>query len=172
MKCAKLRHKISYMAKEKNSKTNAIRELEAAGATFETHFFDPEQAISGTEVAAFLGEDPDSVFKTLVTAGKSGEHYVFMVPVACELDLKKAANAVGEKSIAMIKSKELLPLTGYIHGGCSPIGMKKQFTTTIDETAELYDKILFSGGKLGCQIEATLADLQSVIPVKLADITV
>ncbi|MDO4841504.1 MAG: aminoacyl-tRNA deacylase, partial [Phoenicibacter congonensis] len=120
----------------------------------------------------FLGEDPDSVFKTLVTVGKSGEHYVFMVPVACELDLKKAANAVGEKSIAMIKSKELLPLTGYIHGGCSPIGMKKQFTTTIDETAELYDKILFSGGKLGCQIEATLADLQKVTPVKLADITV
>ena len=95
-----------------------------------------------------------------------------MVPVACELDLKKAAQAAGEKAITMIKSRELLPLTGYIHGGCSPVGMKKLFPTFIDETAELYDRIMFSGGRIGCQIETPLSELQRVVPVKCADITV
>ncbi len=160
------------MAKDKEHKTNAIREMEAAGADFEAKYFDCPEALSGVEVARLLGQDQDRVFKTLVTAGKSGEHYVFMIPVACELDLKKAARAVGEKSIAMIKSRELLPLTGYIHGGCSPVGMKKLFTTTIDETAELYDRIMFSGGRIGCQIETPLAELQRVVPVEVADLTV
>lgn len=160
------------MAKEKDHKTNAIREMEAAGADFEAKYFDCPEALSGVEVARLLGQDQDRVFKTLVTVGKSGDHYVFMIPVACELDLKKAARAVGEKSIAMIKSRELLPLTGYIHGGCSPVGMKKLFRTTIDETAEIYERIMFSGGRIGCQIETPLSELQRVVPVELADLTV
>lgn len=159
------------MAKDKDRKTNAIREMEAAGADFDAKYFDCPEALSGVEVARLLGQDQDRVFKTLVTVGKSGEHYVFMIPVACELDLKKAAHAVGEKSIAMIKSRELLPLTGYIHGGCSPVGMKKLYCTTIDETAELYDRIMFSGGRIGCQIETPLTELRRVVPVKTADLT-
>ncbi len=160
------------MAKDKEHKTNAIREMEAAGADFEAKYFDCPEALSGVEVARLLGQDQDRVFKTLVTVGKSGDHFVFMIPVACELDLKKAARAVGEKSIAMIKSRELLPLTGYIHGGCSPVGMKKLFRTTIDETAELYDRIMFSGGRIGCQIETPLSELRRVVPVEVADLTV
>ncbi len=158
--------------KDKDRKTNAIREMEAAKADFQARFFECPEALSGVEVARITGQDPDRVFKTLVTVGKSGDHYVFMIPVACELDLKKAARAVGEKSIAMIKSRELLGLTGYIHGGCSPVGMKKLFRTTIDETAELYDAIMFSGGRIGCQVETSLSELQRVVPVQLADLTV
>lgn len=157
---------------EQNKKTNAVRELEAAGVPFEFHTFETDGSLSGVEVATLLGEDPDHVFKTLVTVGKSGEHYVFMIPVAQELDLKKAARAVGEKSIAMIKSRELLPLTGYIHGGCSPLGMKKLFTTSIDETAILFDTIIFSAGRIGAQIETSLAGLQQVIPVQTVDLVV
>lgn len=157
---------------EQNKKTNAVRELEAAGVPFEFHTFETDGSLSGVEVATLLGEDPDHVFKTLVTVGKSGEHYVFMIPVAQELDLKKAARAVGEKSIAMIKSRELLPLTGYIHGGCSPLGMKKLFTTSIDETAILFDTIIFSAGRIGAQIETSLAGLQQVIPVQSVDLVV
>lgn len=160
------------MAKDKEHKTNAIREMEAAGADFEARYFDCPEALSGVEVARLLDQDQDRVFKTLVTVGKSGDHFVFMIPVACELDLKKAARAVGEKSIAMIKSRELLPLTGYIHGGCSPVGMKKLFCTTIDETAELHDRIMFSGGRIGCQIETPLSELRRVVPVEVADLTV
>lgn len=121
-------------------------------------------------MAAALGEDPDRAFKTLVTVGKSKEHYVFVVPVSKELNLKKAAQCVGEKSIEMIKSKELLPLTGYVHGGCSPIGMKKQFVTTIDRSAEQFDKIMFSAGKIGYQVEVSLKDLGKVIRYQTADI--
>ena len=121
-------------------------------------------------MAAALGEDPDRAFKTLVTVGKSKEHYVFVVPVSKELNLKKAAQCVGEKSIEMIKSKELLPLTGYVHGGCSPIGMKKQFVTTIDRSAEQFDKIMFSAGKIGYQVEVSLRDLGKVIRYQTADI--
>lgn len=160
------------MSKEKDHKTNAIREMEAAHADFSARYFECPEALSGVEVAAKLGQDPDRVFKTLVTQAKSGQHYVFMVPVACELDLKKAAHAAGEKAIAMIKSRELLPLTGYIHGGCSPVGMKKAFPTFIDETAELYERIMFSGGRIGCQIETPLSELQRVVPVTCADLTV
>lgn len=146
-------------------KTNAIRLLDKTKIEYTLHNYTNTNAISGCEIAEVLNEDPNKVFKTLVTIGKSGTHYVFMVPVEKELDLKKAANSTGEKSIAMIKSKELLPLTGYIHGGCSPIGMKKQFKTFIDVTALNYDNIYFSGGKIGLQIETTLNNLQKIIPI-------
>lgn len=160
------------MSKHANTKTNAMRELDRVGQPYEAHWFDCPEALSGVEVANLLGQDPDRVFKTLVTVGKSGEHYVFMIPVALELDLKKAAQVVGEKSVAMAKSKELLGLTGYVHGGCSPLGMKKRFVTTIDETAVLYDSIMFSGGRIGCQIQTSLASLRAALPVGEADLTV
>lgn len=156
----------------KEAKTNAVRFLEKAGIAYEEITFPTDHALSGVEVAEVLGEDPDAVFKTLVTCGKSKEHYVFMIPVASELDLKKAAAAVGEKSISMIPSKELLPLTGYIHGGCSPIGMRKRFHTVMDETAQLFDKVMFSGGRIGCQVKMTPEALAEVIPLTFADLTV
>lgn len=159
------------MAKEHDHKTNAIRALDTAGVPYTTHFFENAEGRSGVEVAHLAGLDPDRVFKTLVTQGKSGEHYVFMIPVACELDLKKAARAVGEKAISMIKARELLPLTGYIHGGCSPIGMKKSFMTVIDETAFLHEHIAFSGGRIGCQIDMAPDDLARVASLQVADLT-
>ncbi|NGM17820.1 Cys-tRNA(Pro) deacylase [Eggerthellaceae bacterium zg-887] len=155
-----------------HSKTNAMRLLDAAKLPYEARFFDANAALSGVEVAAELGLDPDRVFKTLVTQGKTSEHYVFMIPVACELDLKKAAACAGEKSIAMIKSRELLPLTGYVHGGCSPLGMHKLFATAIDETAALYDTIFFSGGRIGCQIETSPHALEQLVGLRYADLTV
>ena len=156
----------------KQEKTNVMRTLERLKIPYQEHFYGDTEAISGVEVAAVLGEDPARTFKTLVTVGKSKAHYVFMVPVAEELDLKKAAAAVGEKAIEMIKSKELLPLTGYIHGGCSPIGMKKQFRTFIHETAPSFDTILFSAGKIGYQVECSLEGLRKAIPVECADLIV
>lgn len=153
-------------------KTNAIRTLDKNKIEYILHDYTNTDAISGTEIATVLNEDPEKVFKTLVTVGKSGEHYVFMVPVEKELDLKKGAKVAGEKSIAMIKSKELLPLTGYIHGGCSPIGMKKFFKTFIDSTALNFENIYFSAGKIGLQIETTLENLQKIIPVTPNDITI
>ena len=128
-------------------------------------------AISGMEVAKALDENPNLTFKTLVTVGKTNNHYVFLVPVNKELDLKKAAKAVNEKNIEMVKSKELLSLTGYIHGGCSPVGMKKSFKTVIDSSAKNYDKLIFSGGKIGYQVETTLDELKKVINFDLKDIT-
>lgn len=160
------------MARDHDKKTNAIRELDAAKLPYQARFFEGTEALSGVEVARKLGLDQDRVFKTLVTRGKSGTYRVFMIPVACELDLKKAASTAGEKAVAMIKSKELLPLTGYVHGGCSPIGMKKPFPTYIDETAELYESIYFSGGRIGCQLEMALEDLRAIVPVETADLTV
>ena len=159
------------MAK-KLEKTNAMRILAAAGLPHTLHSYDDSSAISGVEVAAQLGEDPDHVFKTLVTQGKSGEHFVFMIPVAQELDLKKAAKACGEKSVAMIKSRDLLPTTGYIHGGCSPIGMKKPFPTYCDETCVLFDTIIFSGGRIGTQIEMSFDDLCQLMDVEPVDLVV
>lgn len=158
--------------KQKTEKTNVMRLLEQKKIPYTAHYYGDTEAISGVEVAAVLGQDPDKVFKTLVTVAGSGEHYVFMVPVARELDLKKAAGAVQEKSIEMLKSKELLPLTGYIHGGCSPVGMKKPFRTVIDRSAEDFDTILFSGGKIGCQVETALAELRKAVKVEAADICV
>lgn len=157
--------------KHAEKKTNAMRELDTSGQPYQAHWFECPEALSGVEVAHLLKEDPDCVFKTLVTVGKSGDHYVFMIPVALELDLKKAATVVGEKAISMVKSKELLGLTGYVHGGCSPLGMKKRFVTTIDESAALYETIFFSGGKIGCQIETSLDALKAVLPVGEADLT-
>ena len=156
----------------KQEKTNVMRTLERLKIPYQEHFYGGTEAISGVEIAAVLGEDPAHTFKTLVTVGKSKTHYVFMVPVAEELDLKKAAAAVEEKAIEMIKSKELLPLTGYIHGGCSPIGMKKQFRTVIHETAVNFDTILFSGGKIGYQVECSLEGLRKAVPVETADVIV
>lgn len=151
-------------------KTNVMRLIEQRGLPYKSHNYAQSGAVSGLEVAEVLGQDPDSVFKTLVTLGKSGEHYVFVIPVSGELDLKKAARCAGEKSVEMIRMKELLPLTGYVHGGCSPIGMKKQFTTIVDETALLYDAIFFSAGKIGCQVEMSPADLEKMLPLQYADV--
>ncbi len=149
-----------------------MRLLDAADIPYRHYCYADTDAISGVEVAAVLGEDPEQVFKTLVTRGRTGQLYVFVIPVAEELDLKKAAAASGEKSIEMIRSKELLPLTGYIHGGCSPIGMKKPFPTFIDETVELLDTFLFSAGRIGYQVEVAPEDLKRVIDYRTADLTV
>lgn len=154
-------------------KTNVMRMLERLKLPYRHYAFDTGGAApSGTEVAALLGKDPAQVFKTLVTVGKSGKYYVFMIPVAEELDLKKAARCAGEKSIEMIKTKDLLPLTGYVHGGCSPIGMKKPFRTTIHRTAADFETILFSAGKIGYQVEMPLASLQKIINVQTADLII
>ena len=159
------------MASEKTiEKTNVMRILDQKKIPYDSHCYLTSGAVSAVDLAAALGQDPAHVFKTLVTVGKSGKNYVFMIPAAEELHLKKAAAAVGEKSIEMIKSKELLPLTGYIHGGCSPIGMKKQFDTFIDETAILFDRICFSGGRVGFQVRVRLDDLKSVVDVKEFDL--
>lgn len=159
------------MAKKQSAeKTNAMRKLDAMKIPFGEYTYESDGTLTGVEIAQMLGQNVDQVFKTLVTVGRTGEHYVFMIPVAEELDLKKAAKAVGEKSVEMVKSKELLGLTGYIHGGCSPIGMKKFFQTTVHETAILYETIIFSGGKIGYQIELSLADLQKVIDLTTADV--
>ncbi len=153
-----------------DDKTNVMRILDQKKIKYKEHTYLNTDAIGGMEVADALGEDANKVFKTLVTVGKTGNHYVFLVPVNKELNLKKGAKAVGEKKIEMIKSKELLPLTGYIHGGCSPIGMKKFFKTTIHQTAGDFDTIMFSGGKIGYQVETSVNDLKKVIRFELADI--
>ncbi len=153
-----------------NDKTNVMRILDAKKIAYTSHTYEADATLTGEQIAGILGEDPRCVFKTLVTQGKSGAYYVFVVPVQAELDLKKAAVAAGEKSIAMIKQKELLPLTGYVHGGCSPIGMKKQFKTFIHETAKEYDHIFVSAGRVGAQIELEPGDLISVVGCEIADI--
>lgn len=153
-------------------KTNVMRLLEQKKIKFQSHHLDITEAISGVEMAAMLRQNPEQVFKTLVTVGKTKTNYVFVIPVAEELDLKKAAKAVGEKSIEMIKSKELLPLTGYVHGGCSPIGMKKALKTTVHETAKDFDTIVFSAGKIGYQVEMNVKDLEKVIRLNYADVVV
>ena len=155
---------------KKEEKTNVMRVLDAKKVAYESHTYEPDPSLSGEDIAGILDEDPDRVFKTLVTQGKSGAYYVFVVPVKSELDLKKAAKACKEKAVAMIKQKELLPLTGYVHGGCSPVGMKKAFPTFIHETASGYDRIFVSAGKVGYQIELTPGDLISVAGCKVSDI--
>lgn len=154
---------------EKHEKTNAMRQLDRKKAAYTVHSYDGG-ALSGTEVASALGKDPERCFKTLVTVGKTGGHYVFMIPVAAELDLRKAASAAGEKSVAMLPQKELLPLTGYIHGGCSPIGMKKLYPTFIDESAQLFDAICVSAGKIGAQVELAPDALCGLVSAKYADL--
>jgi Cys-tRNA(Pro)/Cys-tRNA(Cys) deacylase len=152
-------------------KTNVMRILDSKKIKYNSYSYINTNAISGVEVATAIGANIDQVFKTLVTVGKTNNHYVFVVPVQKELDLKKAAKAVNEKSIEMLKQKDLLPLTGYIHGGCSPIGMKKFFKTTIDDSAKQFSTIIFSAGKIGYQVEVTLDDLSKVISYSLCDIT-
>ena len=156
----------------KIEKTNAMRILDQKKVKYQVYSYMGTDAISGVEVAEVLGQNPNQVFKTLVTVSGKNINYVFVVPVNRELDLKKAAKVVGEKSIEMIKSKELLPLTGYIHGGCSPIGMKKSFKTVIHESCKDFDSIIFSGGKIGYQVEVSVSDLDKVIRVEYFDIVV
>ncbi len=152
-------------------KTNVMRLLEQKKVVYRHYTYESEGAITGLEVAEKLGQNPAQVFKTLVTNGRSGAYYVFVIPVGAGLDLKKAARTVGEKSLEMLKQKELLPLTGYVHGGCSPIGMKKPFRTTIDSTAAQFDSIIFSGGRIGLQVQVSLPDLARLLRFQLADIT-
>lgn len=159
------------MAK-KEEKTNVCRLLDAAGIPYAVLTYPHEDgAVDAVRVASYVGRDAGQIFKTLVTRGASGAYYVFDVPAPATLDLKKAAKAVGEKSVAMLPAKELLGLTGYVHGGCSPIGMKKPFITVFDETAELYDTVVVSAGKIGWQVEAAPAALIGFVGAKTADIT-
>ncbi len=148
-----------------------MRLLEQKKIPFRSYTYESEQAITGLEVAERLGQNPEQVFKTLVTTGKSGTHYVFVIPVGAGLDLRKAAKAVGEKSLEMLKQKDLLPLTGYVHGGCSPIGMKKAFRTVIDASVQQFESLIFSGGRIGLQVELSLADLARVVRFETADVT-
>ena len=160
------------MAKQKEDKTNVMRVLEQKGIPYTPHTYDPDGGLDGVSVAERLGQDPAAVFKTLVARGASGGLYVFDIPAAETLDLKKAAKAVGEKSIAMLHQKELLPLTGYVHGGCSPVGMKKQYPTVFDETAELFSTICVSAGKIGFQVELEPAALMELVGASTADLTI
>lgn len=153
-------------------KTNVMRVLEQKNIPYTAHAYDQLAGTDGVSVAKQLGQDPAQVFKTLVARGASGGLYVFDIPVEDSLDLKKAAKAVGEKSIAMLHQKELLPLTGYVHGGCSPVGMKKQWPTVFDETAELFDTICVSAGKIGFQVELSPAALIDLVGGTTADLTV
>ena len=150
-------------------KTNAVRMLDRLQIPYQLRAY--TGAISGVEVAAALGEDPAAVFKTLVTTGHTGGQYVFIIPAAGELDLKKAAAAAGEKSIAMLPARELLPRTGYIHGGCSPVGMKKPFPTFLHHTAAGQPVIFVSAGRIGLQLAISPADLGRAVPLCLADLT-
>ena len=153
-------------------KTNVMRILDKKKIVYESHCYADTAAVSGVEVARVLGQEPAQVFKTLVTVSASGAYYVFVIPVAAELDLKKAAKSVGEKSVKMLPQKELLPLTGYVHGGCSPVGMKKPFPTVFHETAEILDRIMVSAGKIGFQIQCRPEDLLALVGATTADVTV
>ncbi|MBP3872732.1 MAG: Cys-tRNA(Pro) deacylase [Lachnospiraceae bacterium] len=155
---------------KKEEKTNVMRFLDGKKIPYESHSYKPDASMSGGQIALLLGEDPDRVFKTLVTCGRSGTYYVFVIPVMAELDLKKAAKVSGEKAVDMIKQKELLPLTGYVHGGCSPVGMKKHFTTFMHESAAGLDKVFVSAGRVGFQVGLAPDDLIRVADIHLADI--
>lgn len=155
------------------AKTNVMRVLEQHRIAYTAHEYPHgREAVDGVTVASLLGQDVRRVFKTLVARGRSGGHYVFVIPVAAELDLKKAAKAVGEKSVEMVHVRELLGLTGYVRGGCSPVGMKKAFPTVFDRTAEALPSIMVSAGKIGCQIETAPAELLALVRGRLADLTV
>lgn len=159
------------MAKEEK-KTNAMRMLDSEGITYTVHAYDVSDGqLDGVTVARKCGQDPEQVFKTLVTQGDDHEHYVFVIPVAEKLDLKACARAVGVKSVEMIPQKTLLPLTGYIHGGCSPVGMKKPFVTVFDETVVLFDTIMVSAGKVGLQMEVNPEDLLRITGGSTAALT-
>ncbi len=155
----------------KNDKTNVMRVLESKKIVYKGHTYTPDATMTGEEIARLLGEPVDHVFKTLVTGSKSGAHYVYVIPVNCSLDLKKAAAAAGEKYVEMLPQKDLLPLTGYVHGGCSPVGMKKSFPVWIQKEAENLETIFVSGGKVGFQVELAFEDLRKVVRLSLADLT-
>ena len=154
----------------KQDKTNCMRVLESKKIPYTPHLYEADPALSGEDIARILEEEPDRVFKTLVTAGKPQRYYVFVIPVNRELNLKKAAAACGEKSVSMIPQKDLLPLTGYVHGGCSPIGMKKRFPSFIHQSAETYPRIFVSAGRVGCQAELAPEDLIRVAELVPADL--
>ena len=160
------------MAKNKEEKTNVMRTLEQKKIPYTAFSYDPNGPIDGVSVAAETGLDAAGVFKTLVTKGASGAYYVFDIPVAENLDLKKAAKAVGEKSIVMLPQKELLGLTGYVHGGCSPVGMKKLFPTVFHSSVENLPTVIVSAGKIGYQVEVKPADLMGLVRAETADIIV
>lgn len=162
------------MAKKKEEKTNVMRVLEQKKVPYQGHTYphDGETAPDGVSVAQSMGQDPACVFKTLVTRGASGGYYVFDIPVAATLDLKKAAKAVGEKSVAMLPSRELLPLTGYVHGGCSPVGMKKQFPTVFHVSCLDQNTIYVSAGKIGFQVEVAPQAILDLVRATTADVIV
>lgn len=161
------------MSKEKEEKTNVMRVLDREKVPYTAHTYPVgDSAPDGVTVAQMLGQDPAAVFKTLVTKGASGGYYVFPIPVASTLDLKKAARAVGEKSVAMLPAKELLPLTGYVHGGCSPVGMKKRFPTVFHESCMERETICVSAGKVGFQVEVSRSALIELVGGMTADVTV
>jgi len=151
-------------------KTNVMRVLDQKKIAYTPHYYPTDGPVDGVSVAAMLGQDPEAVFKTLVTEGASKKNYVFVIPVAAELHLKKAAKAVGEKSIAMIKQAQLLPLTGYIHGGCSPVGMKKKLPTWIHESAQEQATMMVSAGRIGAQVELSPTDLAKLVSARFADL--
>lgn len=160
------------MAKKNDEKTNVMRVLEQKNIPYTAHTYPADGPIDGVSVAKMLGQGVEQVFKTLVVKGASGGYYVFDIPVAENLDLKKAAKAVGEKSVAMLPQKELLPLTGYVHGGCSPVGMKKQFPTVFHETVILFDTICVSAGRIGYQVEVSPDALMELVGAQAADVVV
>ena len=162
------------MAKQKEEKTNVMRVLEQKKIPYQAHTYEHEEgvAVDGVTVARSLGQDPECVFKTLVARGASKGIYVYCIPVADSLDLKKAARAVGEKSIEMVAVKEINALTGYVRGGCSPIGMKKDYPTVFHETAEIVDTIMVSAGKIGYQVELAPQSLMELVGGTTADVTV
>ncbi len=153
-----------------NEKTNVMRTLEQKKIPYTAHFYEADGTMSGVEIAEILGEKTEAVFKTLVTTGKPGKYYVFVIPVGEELNLKKAAAVAGEKSISMIPQKQLLPLTGYVHGGCSPVNMKKAFPTFLHRTAEGMERIFVSAGKIGAQVELAPEDLRRATGAEYAEI--
>lgn len=160
------------MAKQKEEKTNVMRVLDQKKVPYTPHTYPAgDAAPDGVTVAQLLGQDPAAVFKTLVAKGASGGYYVFDIPVADTLDLKKAAKAVGEKSVAMLPARELLPLTGYVHGGCSPVGMKKRFPTVFHQSCLEQDTICVSAGKVGYQVEVAPAELMALVGASTADLT-
>lgn len=153
-------------------KTNVMRILDQKKINYKSYSYVDTDAVSGMEVAEVLGQDPNQVFKTLVTVSNTNNYFVFVIPVNKELDLKKAAKAVGVKSVSMLKQKDLLPLTGYVHGGCSPIGMKKSFLTTFDSSCDNFDTIIFSAGKIGYQVQVKVSDLESIIRLQVDSIVI
>ena len=154
----------------KQDKTNCMRVLESKKIAYTPHLYEADPTLTGEDIAALLKENPDQVFKTLVTVGKPQKYYVFVIPVNRELNLKKAAAAAGEKSVCMIPQRDLLPLTGYVHGGCSPIGMKKRFPAFIHESAVSLSRIFVSAGRVGCQVELAPEDLVKVAELSRADL--